>query len=168
MCEDYFDYYLVGEINDISLNNMISAINSIDGTPKKLNIKINSSGGSVASALAMYNFLKSKSYPIATHNLADTSSAAILLYLAGNERTAENDSKFIVHPIIMTINNGVNYYQLKEFMDSLNADINCYIDIISKETNNLNEKYDIRHTLTTEGLILTKTDAFDCGIVTKL
>ena len=160
-----FDF--IGEIND---SNIILLRNYICNTPKmtKLTINISSLGGSVSAGITAYNFLKQQKFPIATHNLGDVSSSALLLYLAGSVRTAEEVSKFMFHPISLGINGDFPYYKVREFLNNIDADIKNFALIANKETNNFNGLYDVENLLKNDSLTLTRTQAHECGVITAI
>lgn len=133
-----------------------------------LSINICSTGGAVNAAFAVYNYLKSLPFPVQTNNLGDVSSAALLFYLAGSTRVAENVSKFMIHPVELTINEALSYFKVEQLLYSLELDIKHYCDIINQETNCLNGKYDVEHYLKTESIFFEKQSAYDCGIITQL
>ena len=58
---------------------------------------INSSGGDLDTGIAAYNYLESLPITLRTHNIAQTSSAATLIYCAGDIRTASYHSSFLLH-----------------------------------------------------------------------
>lgn len=165
MIELNFDY--IGNICD---DNMLTLRQYIESQTEKivsLTININSSGGSVSSGIALYNYLIQKDFQIITHNLGEVSSSAILLYLTGNTRTAADVSKFIIHPLTYNIQADLSYCQVKEIYDSLKTDISNYEKIVNKNTNSLNGLYDVRQYLCSKSLILKTSDAYKCGLITQ-
>ena len=160
-----FDF--IGEIND---ENIFTLMNFTRTTPDitKLTINLSSCGGSVFSAITIYNYLKNLPYEIITHNLGDVSSAAILLYLAGTTRTSEDIAKFMIHPLAIGMHGDLPYNKVNELLKSIDIDIKNYGTIVNNTTNNLQKKYDIEYYLKNESLVLNKTQAFECNIVTSL
>ena len=165
-----YTFSFAGEINARSLVDFINFVNSIENIAPDdaLTININSPGGSVSDSVAIYNIIKKLPCNVITHNLGEVSSAAILLYMSGKTRTAEDISKFVFHPPIRSLNGNHNYYQLKEVLENLTTDINNYCSIVTATIPTITEKYDILKSLTCEALVLTKNDAVACGIVTIL
>ena len=159
-----FDY--IGSICD---ENMLSLRNFIESQSEKivsLTININSQGGSVPSGIALYNYLKQKNFTVITHNLSEVSSAAILLYLAGDIRTASDVSKFIIHPITYNITNDLIYPQIKELYESISLDISNYEKIVNENTNSLNGLFNTHQCLCSDGVILDYSQAYQCGLIT--
>lgn len=161
-----FDY--IGEINDNGLLTMQNHIKLQKGQITNLTINISSPGGAVTPGIAMYNYLKKQDFNIITHNFGEVSSAAILLYLAGNIRTASAISKFMFHPIKADCNGALSYYQIEELLKNIEADITNYSKIVNVETDSLHRKYKIDEYLRTQILTLSKDSAFECGVVTKI
>lgn len=162
-----FNY--VGPVNDdafFTLSNFVNAnfANGIDS----LTVNISSLGGSVSSGVTTYNYLKALPFNIITHNMGDVSSAAILVYLAGSTRTAENDSKFVIHPLSISVDSNKTYYQVQELLHGIEADINLYKNIVANETNDLNGNHNLENLLKSSSLVLTPAEAHDCGLITVL
>lgn len=160
-----FDF--IGEIND---GNIFALINYTKQIPDvtKLTINISSTGGSIFSAITIYNYLKNLPYEIVTHNLGEVSSAAILLYLAGTTRTSEDIAKFMIHPLAIGIHGDLPYNKVNELLKSIDIDIKNYGIIVNDVTNHLKELYDVEHHLKNESLVLNKTQAFECNLITRL
>lgn len=159
-----FDF--IGEINDENIFSLMDFTRSVQDI-SKLTINISSGGGSVFSAITIYNYLKNLPYEITTHNLGEVSSAAILLYLAGTIRTSEDIAKFMIHPLAIGINGNLPYNKVSELLKSIDIDIKNYGIIVNGVTNNLQEKYDVEYHLKNDSLVLNKTQAFECGLVTN-
>ena len=166
----YYTFNFIGSVSEQSVSDFISTIENIKTPINSITINISSLGGSVTPGITMYNYLKSKQFNIITHNLGEVSSAALLIYLGGKIRTAEDISKFMLHPITICINESSTYYKVQEILNGVEADIQNYSNIINIETNNLNKKYDneIEYYLKCESLHFDKISAHKCGIVTKL
>lgn len=159
-----FNY--IGNINEenfMLLNKFISTLNKDVSTIK---INISSFGGSTTTAIAIYNYLKRLPYKIITNNTGEVSSAALILYLAGQERYAEDNTRFLIHPILYNEPGKCSYFRAEEIIKILKADICNYSAIVNKETNNLNEKINIEYILQRESVVLNHTHARECGIVT--
>ena len=124
-----YEFNFIGEINEENQTTLMNYVlsNKID----KLVININSLGGSVASGVSLYNFLKKQTFEIITNNIGEVSSSAILLYLSGSKRLCEPISKFIIHPITLPVNGTYNYYQIQETNNILLSNINDYKNIVA-------------------------------------
>ena len=159
---------LVGNINDELFHELHNAIVSQKEAIDHLHLNISSLGGSVSSAVTIYNYLKKQNFLVTTHNLGETSSAAVLIYLAGKKRTAEKISKFIMHPIKYNTNASLSYFQIEELLHTIDADIKNYGNIVNQETNYLNSIYDVDKCLRESSIVLDYDSAYKCGIIASL
>lgn len=161
-------YNLIEDICDASTDRLINCILSIKNPIDCLKLNISSLGGSVSAAITAYNFLKKAPFKVVTHNLGEVTSAAILLYLSGSERTAEKISKFVIHPVKSRTEGNLSYYQIQELVQLLDADIKNYATIVNQETNYLNGLYNLEEYLSGKSLTLFPESAYACGIITKM
>lgn len=160
-------YDFIDSINDTSILKLTEFIYSQTEAIEHLQINICSLGGSMHSAITIYNFLKKMPFTITTHNLGEVTSAAVLLFLSGNIRTAENISKFVIHPIKFAMNSNYSYFQVEEILKTLNADIKNYASIVNHETNSLNGIYNVEDILKGSSIALLPKSALKCGIITQ-
>lgn len=158
-----------GSVDNYSLEKLKSYIHERNEAAKisDLRLNIQSLGGSVSGAVAIYNYLKALPFPVQTHNLGEVTSAAILVYLGGTARTAEYHSKFTIHPIQFSLNGNYSYYQIREIADTLDADIRLYASVVNEETNALNGIYNIEELLKGKSVTLSPEAAHKCGIITN-
>lgn len=161
-----YKYRFIDSIDGKALDNFYTFIDTFPEI-ENLTIEINSVGGITSIGVTIYNLLKSLPCKIHTHNLGEVSSAALLIYLAGDTRTAEDISKFMIHPIKMTLNDTLLRCQINEILQSLSLDIENYATIVNKETQKLKGVYDTNYYLNYESLHLNKEKALACGIVTE-
>lgn len=161
----YFNF--IGSVDDDKFRNLQHLVLSRKDI-SKLTICINSLGGSTTYGIGIYNFLKHLDFPVVTHNIGEVTSAAIMVFLAGSTRTAEPISKFMIHPISLSLNGNFTYLQIQEFLRNIDADIENFRQIIECETNSLNGKYNAAQILKGDSLVLNQQSAYECGIVTKM
>ena len=159
---------LIGTIDDKLVIGLQQAVSTFTEPPESLTVNISSAGGNVNAGVTMYNYLKSLPYPVTCHNLGEVSSAAILPYLAGSERTAEQFSKFMFHPLEIGLNGSMPLFKIHEISSNLESDIDTYEKIVLAEVPNITDTYNIRHFLECDSLVLTPCDAYTAGIVTRL
>lgn len=159
-----FDY--IGNICDDNMLALRQFIEAQTDNILSLTINISSSGGSVSSGITLYNYLKQKNFTVITHNLSEVSSAAILLYLAGNIRTASEVSKFIIHPLTYNLASDLTYPQIKELYESISLDISNYEKIVNENTNSLNGLFNTHKFLCSDSIILDYSGACKCGLIT--
>ncbi len=162
-----FDFF--GPINEESLHDLNQLlVQHKNKNIEQLSINISSLGGSLVFAVAIYNYLKSLPFKVTTHNLSEVTSAAVLIYLADSERTAECASKFTIHPPALSISENCNYYRLNELLQGLYADIKNYAQIVNQETNQLNGIYNVDDILRNKSITLRPDEALKCGIITNV
>jgi len=106
---------------------------------KKIKFYISSTGGDMDSAYRLFDFLKSLPIEIETIGFGQVDSAAIILFLTGNKRTATKNCRFLLHE--GTFHIGLPSASLHAHEESLKLfkdlkDKN--ISIIAKETGNKN------------------------------
>ncbi|WP_456867062.1 Clp protease ClpP [Galbibacter sp. BG1] len=156
---------VVGE--DITLLDVIRQINSYSsfGT---LNVHINSVGGDFNQGFAIYDYLvglKSK-HKVTTRATGDVMSIATVIYMAGEERYAENSAikNFMLHlPWAEARGTAQDFKDYSSLLDKAEKDLK---DFYVKNLKNVDEKT-ITNLLETD-LFLNADEAFDMGIVTNL
>lgn len=161
-------YNFIDGICNESIDRLINCIMSIKNPIDCLELNISSLGGSVSAAITAYNFLKKLPFRVVTHNLGEVTSAAIIMYLSGSERTTEKISKFVIHPVKGRMDGDLSYYQIQELVQLLDADIKNYSSIVNQETNYLNGFYDLKECLRGKSITLYPESAYKCGITTKM
>ncbi len=155
-------------VNEQNIKELIDRINYFQGKAESLTINISSLGGSAISGITIYNYLKTLPFPVITRNIGTVESSAMLLYLAGSHRTSADTAKFMIHPIMFSVNESLSYDKTKQILSCLTLDIKNFETIINQETTNLNGKYNVKEYLESETLYFDKTSAYQCGIVTEL
>ncbi len=102
-------------------------------TAKSITVRINSPGGDVFDALAIFNALKGYSGKIITKIEALAASAASFIALAGKEVQAYQNAMFMIHePLVYTAG---NQYDLREVADILGKVSDNMVDIYAQESN---------------------------------
>lgn len=96
--------YIFGDIvpiaildGDVSASSMIRQIEDIDAS--EIHVHIDSYGGSVSEAWAIYNALLQHPAKIITYGDGFVASAALYPFLAGDERIASSLSAYFLHPV---------------------------------------------------------------------
>lgn len=156
----------VGPIDDQFVNSIQRIIISQSNPLTHLTLQISSPGGSVIAGITAYNYLKSLPIDVHTHNLGEVSSAAILPYLAGNIRTAEDVSKFMFHPVEITLDGSLPFHKVEEILSNISTDISNYAEIIKKELPEFAEKHDIDNLLKHKSLVLLPADCRAWNLIT--
>lgn len=99
----------------------------------EIHVHINSSGGSVAEGLAIYNVLKSHSAKIYTYNNGFACSAASVIFMAGDERIAFTASLFMFHHAwSYASGNAAEFRKQADALDTITqASVKAYLEKIT-------------------------------------
>lgn len=87
------------EDNDVTAWNILQELRELDAD--EIHVHINSPGGSVGEAFAIYNVLREHPARVTTYADGFVASAAIYPFLAGERRVANPVSAFYFHPVQM-------------------------------------------------------------------
>jgi ATP-dependent protease ClpP protease subunit len=68
-----------------------------------------SPGGEVASAMSVYQALRSSPFELVTRNMGEVASMGNLLFLAGERRLAVPEATFLLHPITLCTRSGMRF-----------------------------------------------------------
>lgn len=158
----------IGEINDNFVISIMDIIGSLNPLPNVIRINISSGGGDVRSGITAYNYLKQLPCLVHTHNLAEVSSAAILPYLAGNIRTADEISRFFFHPATFPLNESCSYPRLQEVLSLIDGDIRRYAQIVEKELPRFCKDHVIMDVLTHSSVAVSPAYGYECGLLTPV
>lgn len=93
--------------------------NLVEGGATNITLVINSPGGNVSMALQIYSLIRSLPAQITTHGQGFVQSAATILLLAGNERSADKETRFLFHPAQTPVFGTFNSPQFEDQMRSL-------------------------------------------------
>lgn len=95
-----------------------------------------SSGGFVAPAITLYNFLIGLPVKVIMHNTGSVDSIATVIFLAGEERCAVPHSTFLFHGIQYTFTQpgSLTINKLKEIVSGLEKDQNRMAGIVTERT----------------------------------
>ncbi len=145
------------------LRNDLAAL--AEGGAKEITLVISSGGGLVTPALQLYSLIRSLPVKIKTHAQAFVASAANLLYLAGEERTADANAKFVFHPSQSPMMGVFNSPQIDDQMRLMN-DSNDMLDQIYRDRTKLPEA-DIKR-FQHEMVIYSASEAVELGIVHRI
>jgi ATP-dependent Clp protease, protease subunit len=135
-------------------------------TPDEIYFQFSSGGGSVDSAITLYNFLKSLPCEIVMHNTGSIDSAANIVFMAGNRRFAVAHTSFLFHGIGYGFGDiNVSKSQISEGLSVVTEAENKIAGILARHSN-LTEA-EVRQ-LFLEGESKSATFARDKGIISEL
>ncbi|MFJ3485277.1 ATP-dependent Clp protease proteolytic subunit [Pseudomonas sp. NPDC090202] len=132
-------------------------------------LNLSTAGGSTALGFTLYNFLKSLKVPIRALNSGNIESMGIVMFLAASERIACPHSRFLIHPMTWYFSqNSVDHSRLREYLRSLDNDLQRYVNIYLSETEGARHPLDIGHCLSAEEKVIRAEDSVACGIAHRV
>jgi ATP-dependent protease ClpP protease subunit len=132
-------------------------------------LNLSTVGGSTNFGFTLYTFLKSLPVPITVFNAGNIESMGIVMYLAASERIASPHSRFLIHPMNWYFNHStVDHSRLREYLSSLNNDLDRYVKIFELETAQADRKLDIFKCLSAEEKVIAAQDSMSCGIAHRV
>jgi ATP-dependent protease ClpP protease subunit len=91
---------------------------------KQITVTINSPGGSLFDALAMYNGLRNHGAQITTKVMGIAASAASVVFMAGDKRVMPENTFLMVHNCIGPMNgNAADHREFADLLDEINQSI---------------------------------------------
>jgi ATP-dependent protease ClpP protease subunit len=158
-------YYLFFEQN-IDVNSMKALrkqlVGLVEAGVAEITIVMASPGGLLFPALTTYAFIQSLPARINTHAQGFVASAATVLFLAGQERSANRSAGFVFHPSQTTVQGSFNEQQMKEQLAFM-GDVEASVARIYRERTKLAEA-DIQR-FQRETVIYGAQQALDLAIV---
>lgn len=163
------DIYIYGEItsfpiieSDVSSFDIVKQINELD--VDVINVNINSPGGEVAEAVAIYNALKKHKATVNTYCDGFACSAASIIFCAGEKRFVSNISMLMLHNA-MTATGYANADELRKIADDIEkinqSSIKAYISATNLAENKIVELMDAETWLTAD-------EALEYGFATDI
>lgn len=128
---ELFIYDVIGQDwfgEGITARSVSDALDQLGG--KRASVRINSPGGVADEGIAIYNALKRYKGGVDTHNDALAASAASIVFLAGENRTASTGSRVMIHRAL-TIDIG-NATQFRKTADTLETYDRSLVEIYSQ------------------------------------
>lgn len=87
-------------IDQMSMNSLVQYLVDLQRSgAQELVIGISSHGGNVVCGITMYNALRASPLKITTHNIGNVDSIANAVFLAGEERYANESATFMFHGV---------------------------------------------------------------------
>jgi len=144
-------------------------LQAIDEGASALLLNLSTIGGSTHLGFSIYSFLKSLPVPVSAVNAGNIESMGIVMYLAASERLAVPHSRFLIHPMTWHFSqSAVDHSRLREYLSSLNNDLERYARIFELETAHAERKLDIIHCLSAEERVIPAYDSLACGMAHRL
>jgi ATP-dependent Clp protease protease subunit len=118
-----------GEVNNETVGNFLREFTELDSEDGDIEIRVFSGGGDLDGAMAIYDIVRASRNSIRTVALGDVSSAAIIIFQAGDLRVVGRNCAFLFH--MPTADAGGNHWQLKAAADELERQWKAYCSVIS-------------------------------------
>lgn len=161
------DIYVYGDItsspsndSDVSSFALSEEINNTES--EEINIYINSYGGEVSEALAIYNALNRHNAKVTTYCDGFACSSASLIFMAGSERYMYEDSLLMLHNPWITVSG--NASELRAEADALEKMSDVICNIYSKS----NLDNDSLHAILDKETWLNANEAMQFGLCTGI
>lgn len=110
--------HIIGEVNELmvtAVHRSLIALNSISNDP--ITIYLLTSGGSMTEGFAIYDILRASNSPIIMIGNGIIASMGIVIFLAGTERYATENTRFMIHSMS---HDGVEGSKLKDSIIDIN------------------------------------------------
>jgi ATP-dependent protease ClpP protease subunit len=166
------DIYFSGRVNQENLNLLKDQILS-ENPQEEIKIYISSGGGSLTAAIAFYEWIRIKKIDITTIAVGNVSSAAVILFLAGERRVATACSSFLIHPggsyrydLLCFLGKVIPLKRLKE-NESFDEYMNFVSIKIMKERTNISEDL-ARKSITKSFLFMDPIKAKELGLIHEI
>ena len=160
--------FLVDDVTGTSMAVLLQSLMWLDDNNPEdpVDIYINSPGGDVSSAIAVYRYITEQMRsPVRTYCIGTAASAAALIYLAGSERYIYNGCTVMIHDPSSISSSFEKSDQIKDRLAVLDhlRDVCC--EIIATRTGHTIEEIS---QLTRKDTYFSALDALRFGISTKI
>ena len=154
LLSDSREIFLTEDVNAESCNSLITQLMYLNRTEpdKEITLYINSSDGSVADGLAVYDVIRLLDAPVKTVCMGTCASIGAILFLAGTKREMMEHGRVVIHAPAFDSDHGIggkrkigiNPYQIQLKHDELNGCRESLARIISERTGkSIEEIYEI-------------------------
>jgi ATP-dependent Clp protease protease subunit len=144
----------------LALRRQLTAL--VEAGVSQITLVLDSPGGLLDPTLITYSFLRALPVTFNTHAAGFVQSAATILFLAGQGRTADRTARFLFHASSTAVLGTFNEEQLRDRLDQVRSVREVLAAIYLDRTKLSKDQVD--H-LTREQVILTADQALDAGVV---
>ena len=146
-----------------------TCLDAIQQGATSLCLNLSTTGGSTSFGFTLYTFLKSLAVPITAINAGNIESMGIVMFLAAGERITTPHSRYLIHPMNWYFSqSSVDHSRLREYLSSLNNDLERYVKIFELETAKAAKKLDIFKCLSAEEMVIPADESLAYGIAHRL
>lgn len=116
-------YTLSGRIDSPTVQRFVETLqNQIDDSCERLHILINSEGGNVSIALALAHLIMALPCKVITYNISNVDSAALIVFVAGEQRKCAHTGTFYLHPVSLEVSGVKTAKELRAMADVIDCD----------------------------------------------
>lgn len=148
----------------------LAAVSNKDNPATELKIYISSKGGDTVAGFTAYNFLKSLPVKVTTHNLSNVESIANVIFMAGEERSANGISRFLLHPLLWGFAAPqADHLRIREWNSCLDDDLDRFVQILDLETQGFNfSEQPVWRDLITSATVADAARAAELGLIHRV
>ncbi len=157
----------ISDIDQLSTNVLLATVmEEVNEGADEIILMISTPGGSVSDGIAAYNSIRSLSkVNVIVYNLADVSSIGNVIYQAGDQRIAAENSNFMLHGVRVPLNGSLNLVELEDRRTNLQNSQESIIKVLEQRSHysaqQLNDMF-----LREQHISADK--ALDCGLTDKV
>lgn len=129
-----------------------------------LTVFISSAGGDIDVAIELYNFIRSLDCRVKMVNTSYVNSAAVIVFLAGDERVCLHNSSFYVHSVSKKLNGDYNTTELLREVKEMKTNTDKIAELLA-ETTKKNKVY--WKQMMSKGFIITAKKSVELGLSDK-
>lgn len=139
---------------------------AFQNTAKKLKFFISSTGGDVDSAFRLHDYLKALPFAVETIGFGQIDSAANIIFLAGEKRSAVKECRFFLHEGTFTVGQQVSALHVhQESLKLLEYIYKRHVKLIAEETHH--KEKEIADILR-KGVVLSSEEAIEFGLLHEI
>ena len=159
-------YTLSGRIDSPTVQRFVETLQKqIDDSCERLHILINSQGGNVSIALALAHLIKSLPCKVITYNISNVDSAALIVFVAGEERKCARAGTFYLHPVSIEVSGVKTAKELRAMADVVDSDARRLMEFMQTRTS-ISSKVWLEKMDACESI--SATDAVKIGLATEI
>lgn len=117
---------------------------NLDNEP--IHLLVDTDGGNVKTALAIYDIIQATHAPVYTYALSEVSSAGVLIFISGEKRYSFKHSIFMMHPASLSVSG--NHMEFNNAMNMVKGQTQKVEDIFKKKIKMSKRNYNKFHSLT--------------------
>ena len=164
--------HFIESINEETCKGLMNeCMKAVDSGATEIQLRISSGGGLTSAGFWLANVLRSLPIKITAHNIGEVSSIAMPMFLSASVRSAEFNSRFVMHPLTWTVTaaTSIPHHTLREWVASLDNDVDRYVRIFEEATQDAGEPFDVRAALAGNApSVMDPARALRAGVVHKV